>query len=144
MAPHADAAAAVRAADVIVCATTARTPLFDAAAVRDDAVVLAVGTHEPDARELDGALLGRSTVVVEDVADGAARGGDVVLAIEEGHLGADRLVPLADLVTGRAAPDPGRPVVFKSTGMSWEDLAVAEALVRGHRSRPPAGGSPAG
>jgi ornithine cyclodeaminase len=132
---HADVAAAVRAADVIVCATTARTPLFDAADVRDEAVVLAVGTHEPDARELDGALLGRSTVVVEDVAAALREAGDVVLAIEEGHLGVDRLVPLADLVTDRTRPDPGRPVVFKSTGMSWEDLAVAEALVRGHQSR---------
>ena len=132
----ADVSAAVRTADVVVCATTARTPLFDAADVRDDAVVLAVGTHEPDARELPGALLGRATVVVEDVAAALREAGDVVLAIEEGHLDADRLVPLADLVTGRARPDPGRPVVFKSTGMSWEDLAVAEALVRAHQARP--------
>ena len=135
----ADAPAAVRAADVIVCATTARTPLFDAADVRDDAVVLAVGTHEPDARELDGALLGRATVVVEDVATALREAGDVVLAIEEGHLTVDRLVPLADLVTGRSRPDPGRPVVFKSTGMSWQDLAVAEALIRGHQSPRTAG-----
>ena len=132
----ADVSAAVRPADVVVCATTARTPLFDAADVRDDAVVLAVGTHEPDARELPGALLGRATVVVEDVAAALREAGDVVLAIEEGHLDADRLVPLADLVTGRARPDTRRPVVFKSTGMSWEDLAVAEALVRAHRARP--------
>lgn len=129
--------AAVRAADVVVCATTARTPLFGAADVSDDTVVLAVGTHEPDARELDGALLGRATVVVEDVAAALREAGDVVLAIEEGHLDVDRLCPLADLVTGRARPDLGRPVVFKSTGMSWEDLAVAEALVRSHVSSGP-------
>ena len=48
---------AVRRAGLIVCATTARTPLFDGAEVADGAIVVAVGSHEPDARELDGTLL---------------------------------------------------------------------------------------
>jgi ornithine cyclodeaminase/alanine dehydrogenase-like protein (mu-crystallin family) len=44
------------------------SPLFDSSLLRDDTVVVAVGSHEPDARELDAALLGRATVVVGDVA----------------------------------------------------------------------------
>jgi ornithine cyclodeaminase/alanine dehydrogenase-like protein (mu-crystallin family) len=46
-------------------------------------------------------------------------------------LQAAELVPMRDLVTGRALPDPGRPLVFKSVGMSWEDLIVGEAVLRG-------------
>jgi ornithine cyclodeaminase len=47
-------------------ATLAAVRRLAGATLRDEAVVVAVGSHEPDARELDAALLGRATVVVED------------------------------------------------------------------------------
>jgi ornithine cyclodeaminase/alanine dehydrogenase-like protein (mu-crystallin family) len=37
-------------------------------------------------------------------------------------------VPLAALVRGEARPAAGRPRLFKSTGMAWEDLVVAAAV----------------
>ncbi|WP_369131890.1 ornithine cyclodeaminase family protein [Modestobacter sp. I12A-02662] len=120
---------ALRRADVVVCATSARTPLFDSALLRDDVVVIAVGSHEPDARELDAALLGRACVVVEDVPTSMREAGDVVLAITEGALSAADLVPLRDVVTGRVTVPGDRPLVFKSVGMSWQDLVVAEAVL---------------
>jgi len=119
----------LRSADVVVCATSARTPVFDSALLRDDAVVVAVGSHEPDARELDAALLARATVVVEDAATALREAGDVVLAVAEGALTAERLVCLRDVVTGAVTPPPDRPLVFKSVGMAWEDLVVATAVV---------------
>jgi ornithine cyclodeaminase/alanine dehydrogenase-like protein (mu-crystallin family) len=127
----ADAEAALRAADVVVCATSARSPVVDSSLLRDDAVVVAVGSHEPDARELDAALLGRATVVVEDVATALREAGDVVLAIAEGALTADDLVPVRDVVTGAVLPPADRPLVFKGVGMSWQDLVVAEAVLAG-------------
>lgn len=120
---------ALERADVIVCATSARTPLFDSRVVRDDAVVIAVGSHEPDARELDSALLGRATTVVEDVATALREAGDVVLAVADGALGPDDLVSMKDVVTGVVRPPADRPLAFKSVGMAWEDLAVATAVV---------------
>src|SRR5690606_615333 len=115
------AADVLRGADVIVCATSARSPVLDSALVGDDTVVVAVGSHEPDARELDGALLGRATVVVEDVATALREAGDVVLAIAEGAVSADDLVPMREVVTGTRVVPSGRPLVFKSVGMSWQD-----------------------
>jgi ornithine cyclodeaminase len=120
----------LREADVVICATSARFPLFDSALLREEVVVIAVGSHEPDARELDGRLLGRATVLVEDPATALREAGDVVLAVAEGALDADRLVPMREIVTGRSRVAAGRPVVFKSVGMSWQDLVVAEAVVR--------------
>lgn len=125
--PAADAVLA--AADVVVCATSARTPLFDSSVLRDDVVVMAVGSHEPDAREVDGALMARATVVVEDAGAAQREAGDVVIAIDEGFLAADRLVPMRDVVTGAAVLPADRPVVFKSVGMAWQDLVIAEAVV---------------
>jgi ornithine cyclodeaminase/alanine dehydrogenase-like protein (mu-crystallin family) len=125
----ADAEEALRTCDVVVCATSARSPLFDSELLPPDVVAIAVGSHEPDARELDGALLGRASVVVEDARTALREAGDVVLAIEEGALDAADLVPIRDVVTGAAALPAGRPLVLKSVGMSWEDLVVAEAVL---------------
>jgi ornithine cyclodeaminase/alanine dehydrogenase-like protein (mu-crystallin family) len=119
----------LRAADVIVCATPARTPLFDADLVGDTAVVIAVGSHQPDAREVPGALCARATVVVEDVATALREAGDVCLALDEGTLHTHELVPMRDVVTGHTRPTPDRPLLFKSVGMSWQDLVTAEAVL---------------
>lgn len=118
--------AAVRSADLICCATTAREPLFDGDLVRDSALVVAVGSHEPTARELDAALLNRSSVVVESRRSALREAGDVVMA----GLSESRLTTLPELVAGAELPDD-RPRVFKSTGMSWEDSVVAGSLVAG-------------
>jgi len=119
---------AVAGADLVVCATTARAPLFAGADVADAATVVAIGSHEPEARETDSALAGRATVVVESRASALREAGDVLGAIDDGALAEDALVPLAALVRGEAAPAAGRPRLFKSTGMAWEDLVVAAAV----------------
>lgn len=129
VAARAGSASAVAEATIIVCATTASEPVFDGALVGDDAFVVAVGSHERDRRELDGELVGRSQVVVEDVATALREAGDVVMAIEEGHMDAAGLVPLAEMVRGAASVDRTRPRVFKSVGMGWEDLVVAAACL---------------
>ncbi|GAB7037027.1 MULTISPECIES: hypothetical protein [Catenuloplanes] len=53
----------------------------------------------------------------------------VITAIAEGTLSPDRLVPMRDVILGRT-PIPGdRPVLFTGSGMSWQDLVIAEALL---------------
>ena len=121
---HGDPADLVAAADVICCCTTARQPLFDGALVADHATVVAIGSHEPEAREVDDVLAARASVVVESRTSALREAGDVIAA----GLAAADLITLADLVRGRAAADPARPRLFKSTGMAWEDLVVAAAV----------------
>jgi ornithine cyclodeaminase len=115
----------VEAADVICCCTTAREPLFDGARVADRAVVVAIGSHEPGARELDATVMGRATVVVESRTSALREAGDVIQA---GLADAD----LTTLAEDRPV-DLTRPRVFKSTGMAWEDAVVAAAVVAAAR-----------
>jgi len=122
---------AVADAQLVVCATTARHPLFDGTRVADDACVVAVGSHEPEARELDSALMGRAQVVVEDRAVALREAGDVIIPVDEGLLDPFSLVPMKDVVSETLAVDRDRPRVFKSSGMSWEDLVVAAAVMAG-------------
>ncbi|HWK27970.1 MAG TPA: hypothetical protein VNS09_15505 [Solirubrobacter sp.] len=119
----------VAAADVICCCTTSPVPVFDGSLVRDDAVVVAIGAHDADARETDDALARRATVVVESRQSALRECGDVICAIESGALAADELVPLAALVRGEVTV-PAGPRLFKSSGMSWEDAVMAGALAR--------------
>ncbi|GII00609.1 ornithine cyclodeaminase family protein [Planobispora takensis] len=124
-----EAADALRRADVVVCATSSRVPVFDSALVRDDAVVIAVGSHEPDAREVDAALFRRARVVVEDAGTALRECGDVVMAVEEGAITPECLITMRSAVCGGVELAADMPVLFKSAGMSWEDLAVAGAIV---------------
>ncbi|WP_111719485.1 ornithine cyclodeaminase family protein [Homoserinimonas sp. OAct 916] len=112
-------------AQLIACATTAREPLFDGSLIQDNACVMAVGSHELDARELDSALIARSQVVIEEFGAAMREGGDVYIPLQEGVITEDHLIPVKDIVTGAVEVDHSRPRVFKSSGMPWEDLVVA-------------------
>lgn len=120
----------IRAADIICCCTTAREPLFDGDLVAPGGTVVAVGSHEPEAREVDERLAARASVVVEARSAALREAGDVIQAIDAGVLDAGSLTTLAELAGGRASIPDGRPRLFKSTGMAWEDVVVATALAR--------------
>ena len=119
---------ALRAADIIVTATTASEPLFSSDLVRPGAVVMACGSHDPHSRELPAELFTSAMVVVEDLSTVLREGGDVVLAISDGALDADSLVTMKRFSNGEVSADAGQTVIFKGSGMSWEDLAVATEL----------------
>jgi ornithine cyclodeaminase len=120
------AATDVADADVVACCTTARAPLFDGRLLGDAAVVVACGSHEPGAREVDSETVRRCGVVVESVTAACTEAGDVVLAMAEGAVTPAGLVPLARLVRGESA---ARPRLVKTVGMAWEDLVVATAVL---------------
>jgi ornithine cyclodeaminase len=128
-------------ADLVVCATTAQAPLFDSRLLGDRTIVVAIGSHEPDAREVDSAFCGRATVIVEERQNALRECGDIVLAIAEGGLRPVDLIPIREVAIGERRPND-EPVLFKGSGMSWEDLviteAVLEALVAGGDEHSPA------
>lgn len=119
----------VAGAGLIVCCTSTATPLFDGALVSDDAVIVAMGSHEPEYRELDSTLMARSQVFVEDRGAALREAGDVVQPVDQGVLAEEDLYELVDLVAGAVTVDTTRPRVFKCVGMSWEDLAVAVGVL---------------
>ncbi|MGB8945119.1 MAG: ornithine cyclodeaminase family protein [Streptomyces sp.] len=118
----------IATADVVCCCTTAREPLFDSALLPSHATVAAVGSHEPDAREVDEKLLRRGLVVAESHEVAMRECGDIVLATASGAFDTNTLRTLAELVRGEVKQPEEQPRLFKSAGMAWEDLAVAAAV----------------
>jgi ornithine cyclodeaminase len=110
-------------ARVVCCCTSAREPVFDGGLVRRDALVVAIGSHEPDARELDEQLMRDAAVVVESRAAALREAGDVIQA----GLGPESLASLSELLRDDDAVVTDRPRVFKSVGMGWQDVVVAAA-----------------
>lgn len=116
----ADAArSAVEDATVVVTATTATEPVFPGEALREDALVVAVGAYTAEMRELDATTIDRASRIYADVPDEVAEIGDLP------DLEADDLVPFAD------AFDDDRPdgvVVVESVGTAVLDAAAAERV----------------
>jgi ornithine cyclodeaminase/alanine dehydrogenase-like protein (mu-crystallin family) len=67
---------------------------------------------------------------VEDATVTLREAGDLIIPLTEGVIGAASLVPMRDIITGATPVDRLRPRVFKSSGMSWEDLVIAIEIFR--------------
>jgi ornithine cyclodeaminase/alanine dehydrogenase-like protein (mu-crystallin family) len=123
--------ASVAEADLICTCTTSGEPLFDGSLLTPGVHVNAVGSHRPDARELDTETVRRGRVVVETREVALAEAGELAIpiadgAIEAGHVVAD----LAEAVRGAEVRHSTDDLtVFKSVGMAFEDLVVARAIV---------------
>lgn len=115
-------------ADLVLTLTTSRDPLFDESQVSPTAVVAAIGSHEPTAREIPGELMGSAVVYIESLKSALSEAGDVIMAIQEGHVGQADLVKIRQLFSSTRNHEPPGRRVFKSTGMSWQDLVVVRAL----------------
>jgi ornithine cyclodeaminase/alanine dehydrogenase-like protein (mu-crystallin family) len=131
--PVATADDAVRRADVVCCATTSSTPVFDAAAVRDGTHVNGIGAYRLDMVELPPDLFVRAEVVAVDSREAAlAEAGDVVAALDSGAIASvDHLVEIGTVARGWAERRPADSVTaFKSVGLAIQDVAAAELAVR--------------
>ena len=119
---------AVSASELVISCTSSTDPPFDGALVQDDAVVIAVGSHSPDCRELDDGLLTRSAIVVESLDSATREAGEIIQGLASGAI-RDRadLTTMGHLAEGHTLPED-RPRVFKTTGMPWQDLVVASAI----------------
>jgi alanine dehydrogenase len=124
---------AVRGADVVVVATSSVTPAIESAWVKDGAHVIAIGACRPSQREVDPALVARSTLVVDSRAAALVESGDVVQAIAEGRFGAEHVrAELGEIAGGsKAGRTSAREVtLFKSLGLAVEDVVAAAVAYR--------------
>jgi ornithine cyclodeaminase len=125
-----DIEGAARTADIVSCATNASEPLIYGNWLKRDAHLDLVGAFTMQMRETDADALNRARVVV-DSAKAIGEGGDVAVAIAEGSYSADKIAgTLADLCRGEIAghSEGGEVTLFKSVGVSLEDLAAAVAV----------------
>ncbi|MGP9818648.1 ornithine cyclodeaminase family protein [Salinarimonas sp. NSM] len=133
----ADLESAVRAADIVSCATLSREPLVRGAWLAPGAHLDLVGAFNSSMREADDEALRRAAVFVDTPA-ALTEGGDVAIALRDGVIARDHV--RGDLFGLCRGEVPGREgaeaiTLFKSVGAAIEDLAAAMAVMAGRGTR---------
>jgi ornithine cyclodeaminase/alanine dehydrogenase-like protein (mu-crystallin family) len=129
---------ALRGADLIVTATSAREPVVRRDWIAEGAHLNAVGTFSPQSREIDGATVAAASLFVDRRESALNEAGDFLLAVRESlidasHIRAELGEVLAGVRPGRTSPR--EITLFKSLGLAVEDLAAAEYAYRRARAR---------
>ena len=122
---------ALKDANLIVTATSARQPVLRREWISPGAHINAIGTYSPDSREIDGATMAAARVFVDRRESALNEAGDYVLAAREGFVGPDSIV--AELGEVLLRKKKGRTshaeiTLFKSLGLAIEDMVCAEYL----------------
>lgn len=130
VAPTADPEAAIRAADIVSCATMATEPLVKGAWLAPGTHVDLVGGFREDMREADDEAVRRARIFV-DARFTATRAGDISQPLASGLVTdadiADSFELARGLKPGRRSPD--EITLFKSGGGGHEDLGTAQHLM---------------
>jgi alanine dehydrogenase len=125
------------AADVVATVTPGREVLFEAGSLHAGQHVSLMGADGPGKAEIAVEELLRVRVVCDEWAQ-ASHNGDLAGAVEAGQLGRDDVAELGRVLLGE---EPGRQseeeiIVFDSTGLAVQDLAVAAAVFERWRAEP--------
>ena len=117
--------------DIICTATSSATPLFDGSKLKEGTHINGIGSHTPNARELDTETVKRSLLVGDSLEACLNEAGDIIIplnekAITHGHFYAE----LGELIIGKK---PGRTdekqiTLFKSNGLAIQDAATAKLV----------------
>ena len=116
----------VQDADIVLCATTSATPLFDGNALQSGTHITAVGTYVPEKREVDTTTIRRADRIVVDSRDAClAEAGDLIIP------NADIDAEIGEIVNGDR---PGRQsdseiTFFKSVGVAVQDAVAGVAVL---------------
>lgn len=118
-------------ADIICAATSSPRPIFDGAKVKPGTHINGIGSHTPNARELDTDIVKRSKFVGDSREACFSEAGDIIIpvnegAIDESHYFAD----LGDVVTGKVSgrDNDSEITLFKSNGLAIQDAATAKLV----------------
>ncbi|MCP4583356.1 MAG: ornithine cyclodeaminase family protein [candidate division Zixibacteria bacterium] len=117
--------------DIVCAATSSPTPIFDGAKVREGTHINGIGSHTPNARELDTNIIMRCKLIADSYEACLKEAGDIMIPISEGAIGEAHMhAELAEIVTGKK---PAREIeseitVFKSNGLAIQDVATAKLI----------------
>jgi len=121
----------VAEADIICTATSSSTPLFDGSKVKPGTHINGIGSHTPNARELDTAIIKRSKIVGDSLEACLKEAGDIMIPLAEGAIKQTHFhAELGEIVLGRKAARANQQEItlFKSNGLAIQDAAAAKLV----------------
>jgi ornithine cyclodeaminase/alanine dehydrogenase-like protein (mu-crystallin family) len=118
----------LKRADIICTCTTSRTPLFESRDVRPGAHINAVGSFQPDVREIGSDVVTGATILVDSYEAALREAGDILIPMAEGAMQREHIYGSIDELVSGAKPAPAldrKLTMFKSVGLAIEDLVAA-------------------
>jgi ornithine cyclodeaminase/alanine dehydrogenase-like protein (mu-crystallin family) len=129
---------ACKGADMVLTATTSKTPVVKRKWLGDKVHVSAIGAFYPDCRELETGIIADAKVVIDEWDAIKLESGDILIpiqedAIKESHIHAE----LGELVTGEKKGRTSKDglTVFKSVGIAIQDSSVANLVLKKVRGK---------
>jgi ornithine cyclodeaminase/alanine dehydrogenase len=117
--------------DIVCAASSSKTPIFDGSWLQPGTHVNGVGSHSPDARELDTETIRRSKIIADYTPACMVEAGDFLFPIKEGAFSQEQIH--ADLGEVASGTKPGREsddeiTLFKSVGLAIQDAMTAACV----------------
>ena len=121
----------VARSDIVVTATTSKTPVLDGSWVRRGTHINGVGSHSPQARALDEKVVSSARIIVDSLEANLKEAGDFLIPMAEGRFSKEMIYgELGEVVLGqkRGREKPEEITLFKSVGLAIEDVSTAGAV----------------
>lgn len=122
---------AVKGSDIVITASSSKTPILKGDWLDEGTHVNAIGSHSPDTRELDTTAIKRAKVVVDSREAALKEAGDLMIPISEGLITPSQIyAELGEIVTGRKAARTNEKdiTIFKSQGLAIQDISAASKV----------------
>jgi len=118
-------------ADIICTATSSPTPIFDGTKVKPGTHINGIGSHTPNARELDTAIVKRSKFIGDSKEACLKEAGDFIIPLNAGDIDESHFYADLGEIVARAKPgrkDKKEITIFKSNGLAIQDAATAKLV----------------
>jgi ornithine cyclodeaminase/alanine dehydrogenase len=129
--PVSSAQEVAEGSDIVITASTSKTPILNGEWLGEGTHVNAIGSHTPDARELDSNAIKRAKIIVDSRDAALKEAGDIMIPISEGLITPEHIfAELGEVITGKKV---GRQndveiTLFKSQGLAIQDVSTAKKI----------------
>lgn len=117
--------------DIICTATSSATPIFDGKKVKEGTHINGIGSHTPNARELDTEIVKRSKFIGDSKEACFKEAGDIMIPLKNGEIDESHFyAELGEIITGKkdGRTDDREITLFKSNGLAVQDAAAAKLI----------------
>jgi len=117
--------------DIICTATSSPTPIFDGKKVTEGTHINGIGSHTPNARELDTEIIQRSKLIGDSKEACFKEAGDIMIPFDEGKIEESHFyAELGEIITEKKSGRDNETEItlFKSNGLAIQDAAAAKLV----------------
>lgn len=119
---------ALKKSDIICTATGSTEPLVHLQDLQPHAHINAIGSHHPSMQEIDGEVLQKALVIVDQIEAAMKESGEIINALEQQKIKKDSIIELGSWLLKKEPPVQEQLTVFKSVGLAIQDLGVAQVV----------------